>query len=119
MRAPRVWTEDRIAEACRLWNEGLSAAKIAAQLGVTLGSFLGTTSHQREKFPVRMKAKPQIQVRETEAVEVVAPVETLAPAPRRTNIAGQWIEHVKKTTRNGAVITMPRVSFIDGARDSG
>ncbi len=113
-----VWTEEKLEEASRLWGEGISASKIAAQLGVTLGSFLGTTSFKRERFPIRFKPaeKPQPAPR-----KAPKPVLALVPKepPRRTFIAGQWIEHVKRTTQSGAVVTMPRVSFIDGIREGG
>src|SRR6478752_1363123 len=114
MKSPAdVWTEEKLEEASRLWDKGVPAATIAAQLGVTLGSFLGTTSFKRERFPIRFKPaeKPQPAPR-----RVPKPVLTLVPKepPRRTFFEGCYIEHVKRTTSTGAVVTMPRVSFIDG-----
>jgi len=112
-----VWTEERLDEASRLWGQGLTAARIAEQLGVTLGSFLGTSSLQRDRFPMRMKAKSEIEVIPAPSIEMPAPVVAPEPVVRRTYIAGKWVEHVKRTTISGAVVTLPRVSFIDGGRE--
>lgn len=117
MSERRVWTEEKLNEAAKLWDEGHTASRIAAQLGVTIGSFLGTSSLQRERFPIRMKPKPAIQITPAPIVEAPAPVEPVQVAIRRTYIAGQWVEHVKRTTTTGAVVTMPKVSFIDGMRE--
>lgn len=123
MRERRVWTEDKLNEAAQLWDAGLTAAKIAETLGVTLGSFLGTSSLKRELFPVRMKPKGEAEVEAEEVPEPVmvaeAATEEPKPAVRHTYIDGRWIEHVKRTTQSGAVVTMPRVSFIDGVREGG
>lgn len=123
MRAPRVWTEDKLNEAARLWDEGLTATRIAQTLGVTLGSFLGTSSLKRELFPVRMKPKGEAEVEAEKAPDPIiiteVPIEEPRPAVRRTYIDGRWIEHVKRTTQSGAVVTLPRVSFIDGVREGG
>lgn len=118
MKERRVWTEDKLNEAARLWDDGLTAAKIAETLGVTLGSFLGTSSQRRDQFPMRVKPAEKA----VEAVPVIAAPKlalVVPEPPRRTYIAGQWVEHVKRTTSSGAVVTLPRVSFIDGVRESG
>ena len=113
--APRVWTEEKLNEAARLWSQGLTATRIAELLGVTEGSFRGTSSLQRDRFPTRVKSKPEAQAEAI--VEAPLPIEKPKPAVRRTYIAGKWVEHVKRKTITGAVVTVARVEFIDGARE--
>ena len=112
MARAKFWTEDKIAKASKLWNEGMVAEKIAEQFGVSRGSLSGIAACYRDRFPARIKPEAYIPVR----MEPKRPVlEIVKPAPpRRTYIAGKWVEHVKRTTISGAVVTMPRVSFIDG-----
>jgi len=109
-----VWTEEKLNEAARLWDAGVPSSKIAEAIGVTKGSMSGTASMRRDIFPARQWAKEPVV--EKAAKTVPEPVID-EPPPRCTFIAGKWVEHVKRTTSTGAVVTMPRVSFIDGERE--
>jgi GcrA cell cycle regulator len=51
-----AWTEQRINEFRDLWAAGLTAAQIAAQLGVTRNAVLG--KRMRLKLPERLRAPP-------------------------------------------------------------
>ena len=108
MSPKQPMTEERIAEAAKLWSEGLSTLQIAARMGIPKGTICSTAVRHRSLFPVRMAMYRPIPKPAT-------------PKPKRpvgkTFIEGQWIEHVKRTTSTGAVVTMPRVSFIDGVRE--
>lgn len=99
---------DRIEQAARLWDQGLSTAQISAELGIPKGTICSTALRNREMFPKRQEYN--------RPAPKSAPDQPIA-ATRRTYLAGQWVEHVKRTTQSGAIVTMPRVSFIDGARE--
>ena len=104
-----VWTEERLNEASRLWDAGLSASKIAEIVGVTKGSMSGTASMNRELFPARQWARDQaVIVKEPEHVE--API--ARPARKRVHSFG--IRSVERRHITGEVHSMPRVSIING-----
>lgn len=109
------WTPDRIAEAARLWNGGMPARTIAARMGVSWGALSSITCNYRYLFPARIKPKYTLP---TDYLQDNAAPPLNLPS-RRTYIDGRWIEHVKRTTQSGAVVTLPRVSFIDGVREGG
>jgi hypothetical protein len=102
----------RIEEAAQLWSEGLSVIQISARLGIPLGTVCSTASRHRDLFPARMSMHRMIAKASPAATE--SPVE-----PRRTFFDGRYIEHVNRELPNGAVVTMPKVSFIDEVRDGG
>lgn len=110
MSTKQPLTRERIAEVAKLWSEGLSTLQIAAQLGIPKGTICSTAIRHRDLFPARMAMYRRI---------VKPPVPQPGKAVKKTYIAGQWVEHVKRTTQSGAVVTMPRVSFIDGVADHG
>lgn len=97
---------DRIEQAAQLWDKGLTVSQISAELGIPKGTVCSTALRHRDRFPKRQEMNRPIP----------KPVLKLVPKepPRRTYFEGRWIEHVKRTTQSGAVVTMPRVSFIDG-----
>lgn len=97
---------DRIEQAAQLWDKGLTVSQISAELGIPKGTVCSTALRHRDRFPKRQEMNRPIP----KPVLKLVPKET----PRRTFIAGQWVEHVKRTTQSGAVVTMPKVSFIDG-----
>jgi hypothetical protein len=109
------WTPERIDEAARLWRDGMPGKTIALRMGVSWGSLSSITCNYRHLFPARMKTKFSLPsgLREAPAAELLEPF-----APRRTFFEGRYIEHVKRKTRTGAVVTMPKVSFIDEAREA-
>ena len=115
MRAWSKWTPERIEEASKLWNGGMPARTIAARMGVSWSSLSSITCNYRHLFPARTKAKFTLPTdyHQDNVIQIAA------PPPRRPCVAGVWVEHVKRTTISGAVVTMPRVSFIDGAREGG
>lgn len=48
------WTENRVAEASKLWAKGLSASNIAAEIGgVSRNAVAGLALRNRELFPQR------------------------------------------------------------------
>ena len=104
-----VWTEERLNEASRLWDQGLSASKIAELVGVTRGSMSGTASMHRDLFPVRQWAKEQaISIKEEpRAVDQ-------AQRPPRKRIHSFGIRSVGREHRSGEVHSMPRVSILNG-----
>lgn len=113
MTAWSKWTPERIEEAARLWSTGMPGKTIALRMGVSWGSLSSITCNHRHLFPLRMKAKFSLPSDFRHGNDVPR----AAIPPRRTFIDGQWVEHVKRTTSTGAVVTMPRVSFIDGAKE--
>ena len=111
----RFWTEDKIAKASTMWNDGVVSYKIAEAFGVSRGSLSGIAVYYRDLFPSRVKPKIGQRIE----VAPIPVIESRASEPtRRTYIAGKWVDHVKRKTTTGAVVTMPRVSFIDGLRET-
>lgn len=94
-----IWLE----AAAKLWAEGHSVSQIADKTGVPRGTMSGRVFRYRDIFPAR----------------TVTPAGKPAEAAGRTFFDGRYIEHVKRVTSTGAVVTMPRVSFIDGMREGG
>jgi len=104
-----VWTEDRLNQASMLWDQGLSASKIAEIVGVSKGSMSGTASMHRDLFPARPLAREQaVTVREPERVD--AP--TARPERKRVHSFG--IRSIERRHASGEVHSMPRVSIING-----
>lgn len=104
-----IWTEDRLNEAAKLWNEGLTTLEISLKMGIPKGTITSNALSHRDLFPKRWELNTPIPKPEP----VVAPERM-----RRTLFEGRWIEHVTREV-NGVEITMPRVSFIDGIREGG
>ncbi len=82
------WTDDRVALLRRLWEEGQSASKIAAQLGgvtrnAVIGKVhrLGLAGRPRggEETPATASVAPSVKAVEIETA--IAVVETQAPEP--------------------------------------
>lgn len=51
--ARRVWTEEQIAEAAKMWSAGISAQRIGEHFGAGKGSITAIASSNRELFPRR------------------------------------------------------------------
>ena len=107
---------ERIEQAAALWSDGLSTSQISKKMGIPKATICTMAFRHRDLFPKRQEYNRPIP-----KVSAIRPVLTLVPkAPDgRTFFEGRWIEHVKRTTQSGAVVTMPRVSFIDGIREGG
>ncbi len=82
MEAGLSWTEERVALLRRLWEDGQSASKIAAQLGgVTRNAVIGKV--HRLGLAGRVKAGEEATVAAAKIVEVEKPVVAVATAPSR------------------------------------
>lgn len=100
------WIREKIDHCVRLARTKMTQKDIAAEIGMTRGAVAFLMTKRADLFAVKTKPEPK---------EIV-----ILPQPaRRTYIAGKWVEHVKRTTISGAVVTLPRVSFIDGVREGG
>lgn len=113
MSRARFWTEDKIVKASRLWNSGVVSEKIAAEFGVSRGSLSGIAAHYREHFPLRTKPKYTLPV--SLKVEP-APILSVVPKPKRLKsfVGDRWVDRVPYTTISGAVVSLPRVSILNG-----
>lgn len=90
------WTEDKIARAAKLWQDGVPAQEIADVFGSKKNTVINMASRHRDRFPTRQPKRP--------APETVAePVEPIRHPDRVTRI-----------TLSGAEVTLPRVPLIDG-----
>lgn len=83
MEASLSWTDDRVTLLRRLWEDGQSASKIAAQLGgVTRNAVIGKV--HRLGLGGRVKPGEDAQAASPKAAEIeaaIAVVETEAPEP--------------------------------------
>lgn len=83
MDASLSWTDDRVALLRRLWEDGQSASKIAAQLGgVTRNAVIGKV--HRLGMGGRVKPGEEVPAASAKAVEIetaIAVVEMEAPEP--------------------------------------
>jgi GcrA cell cycle regulator len=80
MEAGLSWTEERVALLRRLWEDGQSASKIAAQLGgVTRNAVIGKV--HRLGLSGRLKAGEEATVAAAKTVEVEKLVAAVAAAP--------------------------------------
>lgn len=113
MSVKQPMTEKRITEAAKLWSDGLSTMQISTRLGIPKGTICSLAIRHRDLFPVRMVMNRMLPKEPKNAHTKPG----ANPPSSATYIAGKWVEHVKRTTRSGAVVTMPRVSFIDGVRE--
>lgn len=104
-----VWTEERLNEASRLWDQGMSASKIAELVGVTRGSMSGTACMHRDLFPGRARAREQA-ITIKEEPRAVEPVKR--PPSKRVHSFG--IRAVERHHVSGEVHSMPRVSILNG-----
>ena len=85
MEAGLSWTDDRVALLRRLWEDGQSASKIAAQLGgVTRNAVIGKVHRMGLGGRARGGEEGQAVTPSTKTVEIetaIAVVETQAPEP--------------------------------------
>lgn len=89
------WTDERIAEASRLWRAGADSREIAKRLGVSTHSVNKLSQRKRSLFPYRY--------------EVLAALSPVVSQP-----ANDHPDRVVRRTLAGALVTMPRVTMIDG-----
>ncbi|ARO24768.1 GcrA family cell cycle regulator protein [Rhizobium sp. TAL182] len=91
------WTEERIAKAEKLWNEGLSARAIAEIVGSKKNTVINMAFRHRERFPARQASRH--------------PMGYADAAPHKRAFHP---DRVTRVTFSGASVTMPRVPTIDG-----
>ena len=59
---PEAWTDDLLDTAQRLWDEGRSAAQIAAQLGFTRNAVVGAVYRNRARFRRRREEGQKVDI---------------------------------------------------------
>lgn len=109
--SPKVpLSQETIAAAAKMWAEGAVVSQISESLGIPRNTICSLASRLRDAFPQR-----------TTSPRVKAKIAQMVPAKpsRRTYIAGKWVEHATRVLPDGSSVTLPRVSFIDGAREDG
>ncbi len=60
---PKTWTPERIETLKALWNDGLSAAEIAEEIGVSKNTVIGKAYRldlERRPSPIKPKPKPKL-----------------------------------------------------------
>lgn len=97
-----TWTKERVADCIRFRKEGKSITATALAIGMTRSSVDSLIRKRPEWF--EPDARP-----EAAAAPVVS--ENLR---RRSFIAGRWVDRVPFTTISGAVVSLPRVSILNG-----
>lgn len=104
----KMLTSAQLDEAVTLWATGMTIPKMAEQLSLST-TFLGHFIYRnREFFPARRNGpiarvdKPRVKQAEPEEVEAPIVLRQLPP------------DRVIRFTREGAKITMPRITMIDG-----
>jgi DNA-binding CsgD family transcriptional regulator len=95
--APKPFVAD-VDEAEKLWRAGLSGEDITKELGITRNQVYWLIDRNRERFPRRI-------------VRIGSPAETAV----KSNTQTKHPDRVTRVTPTGVCITLPRVSFIDGA----
>lgn len=95
------WTEEKAQECVRLVMAGAFQEEVAEKLGISRSAVAYLIQKRPDLF---QKAEPK------PAEIIVHP----RSKDRKTWFVDRFIHHVKRTTQSGAVVTMPRVSFIDG-----
>lgn len=104
---PYIFSKDKskkgvdIEYAARLWAKGLAGTAIARRLGTNMRYVYNLAENNREMFPVR-RAKIN-----GPGPIVMVPMQTADPSDH--------IDRVTRITSLGYAVTMPRVTFIDGA----
>ncbi|TCV66299.1 GcrA cell cycle regulator [Neorhizobium sp. S3-V5DH] len=96
-----VWTEDRLAEASAMWKGGTLTADMAEHFGTTEDSISNLAGSRRDLFPHRKNYFRR----------AAAPVRSEKP---RTEVLPSYPDRVMRRTAAGALVTLPRVVFIDG-----
>lgn len=92
------WTEEKIARAAKLWEEGQTSKAIGDVFGVKDHAIINLARRYRDRFPMRQSAPRPLPAPIPEpAVRILHP------------------DRVRRVTISGAEVTMPRVPFIDGA----
>jgi GcrA cell cycle regulator len=103
----RKITDEQIMTAASMWKDGEKMGSIAEKLGLNFSNVRFITGSRRHLFPYRKnnsrRANPIIPKIE-EAVELEAPVRPGC---------------VTRVTTDGAKITLPRITFIDGPEPKG
>lgn len=56
------WSEEKKAEAARLWNDGKSAGEIGALLGCSRSAVIGIAHRNRDLFPSRPRVERQARL---------------------------------------------------------
>lgn len=98
-----VWTGERLAEASAMWNRGAPTAELAARFDSSEDAINSLASYRRDLFPRR-----KTHFRRSAAT--IRPV-ALKEEPK---VAPVYPDRVTRETVSGALITLPRVVFIDG-----
>lgn len=120
MEAGLSWTDERVALLRRLWEDGQSASKIAAQLGgVTRNAVIGKV--HRLGLAGRVKAGEDATVVAAKPVEVEKPVPVAAapePAPAANHRPAPEFPPVAPPVRSSAIdpVAIPvsqRVTIMD------
>jgi GcrA cell cycle regulator len=97
LSAPKPFIAD-VDLAEKLWRAGLSGDDIAKEFGITRNQVYWLIDRNRERFPRRI-------------IRMGSPAEIAIKSNPSTN----YPDRVTRITPTGARITLPRVSFIDGA----
>lgn len=89
-------TGTEMITASEMWISGVVGWKIAAHFGISEGSFWTVTKNNRDRFPKRDR-----WFSERAGARLFAP-DTSAS------------DRTKWTTHSGAVVTLPRIRFLEG-----
>lgn len=90
-------------EAEKLWRQGLTGTVIARRLGLAMRAVYTMTESNRDRFPKR-----RVKVNAA-GMLVVEAIGTSRSEPT------SYPDRVTRVTSTGFRVTLPRVSFIDGA----
>ncbi|MFC3072371.1 hypothetical protein [Shinella pollutisoli] len=92
-----------LKKASALWMEGKTAHAIAVATGISSGAAYHRIKKQHpELFPAQRCAA------------LVVEKQAESPEPRSYIGNGRWVDRVPYTTLAGSVVTLPRVSMING-----
>lgn len=101
-----------VSKASQMWADGVPACDIATAVCVERQYLYNYADKHREAFPVR-----QTKLRK----EVGNYVSTRSPSPPRIRperlpkpLPELSADRVRRITRSGAIVTMPRIPTIDG-----
>lgn len=109
MSGTEKWSQERIERASRLWAGRMPADDIARIMGVSPSAFSWVTTRYRNMFPLRQK--PKYTLPSDLKASAVQP----RPGDRQwSRIGDRRVERVPYTTFAGAVVSLPRVSILNG-----
>ena len=96
-----ILNDSQIQKASRLWKAGFRAKEIANKLGrdITTANVYDHARRNREQFPIRTRTGSPYQVMNV------------------TGLKGWDGKTTRRKTIGGAIITLPRISFIDGPHE--